>query len=66
MSGNCKKKYLQRKKLLFQHEMIVKIFLQNWIEIFRNFPNIHVATLVVSIVSIAILVAGREINMRFK
>jgi len=46
--------------------MIVKIFLQNWIEIFRNFPNIHVATLVVSIVSIAILVAGREINMRFK
>ncbi|XP_076823881.1 prestin-like isoform X2 [Clavelina lepadiformis] len=41
-------------------------FYKNWFEIFRNLPNTHVPTLVVSIVSIGLLVTGREINLRYK
>lgn len=41
-------------------------FYLSWIDIFRNFPNIHVATLVITIVCIILLTIGREINIRYK
>ncbi|XP_078489099.1 SLC26A2 anion exchanger isoform X1 [Ciona intestinalis] len=44
----------------------IPAFFRNWIEIFRNLPNTHIPTLIISIICILLLVAGREINLRFK
>uniref|UniRef100_H2Z8K1 STAS domain-containing protein n=1 Tax=Ciona savignyi TaxID=51511 RepID=H2Z8K1_CIOSA len=44
----------------------IPVFFRNWIEIFKQLPNTHIPTLIISIVCIIVLVAGREINLRFK
>uniref|UniRef100_H2YR89 STAS domain-containing protein n=1 Tax=Ciona savignyi TaxID=51511 RepID=H2YR89_CIOSA len=44
----------------------IPVFFRDWIEIFKSLPVTHVPTLIISIVCATVLVAGREINIRFK